>query len=196
MNFSKRFAALLISIMILTASTLFQTYAKYTDYFSSNDTASIAKWDVSFFVNEQKITQQNQGVKLFNNAILAPNDSGTITMRLLNQSDVDVNANVALSINTIYKSNITSTLTVPLKFTYNNKVYNSISDLQVAINIDLAKVTYKSGNNGNSGVNENFKNIQFTYQWVSNSDVEDIQIEKTIAALKMNVSVQINQFIK
>ncbi len=124
---------LIIMIVVLTILSFLggQAYAKYMSKVTGQGSADIASW--SFKVNENEEKMQNISLKstvnnstLVNNKI-APGTQGDFQIKIdATGAEVGINYNIKFDNESQKPTN--------LKFTYNNQIYNSISELQEVLN--------------------------------------------------------------
>lgn len=128
---SKKIVVLLIAISAILISFLGgRAYAKYMSRVTGQGTADIASW--SFKVNEKEEKIQTISLKstvnnssLVNNKI-APGTEGKFQIKLdATGSDVGINYVIKFENETLKPTN--------LKFTYDGKTYNSLTELQKSL---------------------------------------------------------------
>ena len=125
---SKKIVLLLVAIAAIIFSFVGgQSYAKYMSKVTGQGTADIASWSFKVNENEEKMqtislkSRQNNST-LLNNKI-APGTDGEFQIKLdATGTDVGINYAIKFENETRKPTN--------LKFTYDGKKYNSLSDLQ------------------------------------------------------------------
>ena len=125
---SKKIVLLLVAIVAIIFSFIGgQSYAKYMSKVTGQGTADIASWSFKVNENEEKMqtislkSRQNNST-LLNNKI-APGTEGEFQIKLdATGTDVGINYAIKFENETRKPTN--------LKFTYDGKKYNSLSDLQ------------------------------------------------------------------
>lgn len=125
---SKKIVLLLVAIVTIIFSFIGgQSYAKYMSKVTGQGTADIASWSFKVNENEEKMqtislkSRQNNST-LLNNKI-APGTDGEFQIKLdATGTDVGINYAIKFENETRKPTN--------LKFTYDGKKYNSLSDLQ------------------------------------------------------------------
>lgn len=125
---SKKIVLLLVAIAAIIFSFVGgQSYAKYMSKVTGQGTADIASWSFKVNENEEKMqtislkSRQNNST-LLNNKI-APGTEGEFQIKLdATGTDVGINYAIKFENETRKPTN--------LKFTYDGKKYNSLSDLQ------------------------------------------------------------------
>ena len=128
MKKSKKIVLLLVAIAAIIFSFVGgQSYAKYMSKVTGQGTADIASWSFKVNENEEKMqtislkSRQNNST-LLNNKI-APGTDGEFQIKLdATGTDVGINYAIKFENETRKPTN--------LKFTYDGKKYNSLSDLQ------------------------------------------------------------------
>ena len=128
---SKKIVLIIIAIILIMLAFLGgNAYAKYMSKVTGQGTADIASWN--FKVNEKEDKLQTISLKstvnnssLVNNKI-APGTEGSFQIKL------DATGS-EVGINYIIKFENESEKPTNLKFTYNNKSYNSLTELQEAL---------------------------------------------------------------
>lgn len=183
---SKKIVLLIIAIIAILLSFLGgQTYAKYMSKVTGQGTADIASW--SFKVNENEEKLQTISLKstinnstLVNNKI-APGTEGEFQIKL------DATGS-EVGINYVIKFENESQKPTNLKFTYDGKTYNSLTDLQQ----DLTGLI-------NANVEERVKILTVAWNWkyetgntaqeIAANDLVDTQNAKQINNYTFDVIV-------
>lgn len=186
MKKSKKIVLLCIAIVAVILSFVGgHAYAKYMSRVSGKGTAEIASW--SFKVNENSEKMQTISLKstinnktLVNNKI-APGTEGNFQIKLdATGSDVGINYNIKFENETKKPTN--------LKFIYNGKTYNSITELSEALNGVI-----------NTNDENKVKTLSINWSWkyetgstaneISANDIIDTQEAKTIENYNFDVIV-------
>lgn len=183
---SKKIVLLVIAIIAILLSFVGgQAYAKYMSRVTGHGTADIASW--SFKVNESEEKLQTISLQstmnnstLVNNKI-APGTEGKFQIKL-DATDSEV------GINYVIKFENESQKPTNLKFTYNGKTYNSLTDLQQ----DLTGII-------NANDKEKVKTLTINWNWkyqtgntaqeIAANDLIDTQNAKQISNYTFNVIV-------
>lgn len=125
---SKKIVLVLIAVVaILLAFVGGQAYAKYMSRITGKGTADIASWSFKANENEEKMQTISLKSKMNNSTLLnnkiAPGTEGEFQIKLdANGSDVGINYVIKFENETNKPTN--------LKFTYDGKTYNSLTELQ------------------------------------------------------------------
>ncbi len=183
---SKKIVLIIIALVAILVSFIGgQAYAKYMSKVTGSGTADVASWN--FKVNENAEKMQNISLKstinnstLLNNKI-APGTEGSFQIK------VDATGS-EVGINYVVKFENESQKPTNLKFTYNGKSYNSLTQLQD----DLTGTI-------NADDKEKTKNITIGWNWkyetgsnaqeISKSDIVDTNEAKTISNYTFDVVV-------
>lgn len=183
---SKKIVLIIIALVAILVSFIGgQAYAKYMSKVTGSGTADVASWN--FKVNENAEKMQNISLKstinnstLLNNKI-APGTEGSFQIK------VDATGS-EVGINYVVKFENESQKPTNLKFTYNGKSYNSLTQLQD----DLTGTI-------NADDKEKTKNITIGWNWkyetgsnlreISKSDIVDTKEAKTIRNYTFDVVV-------
>ena len=183
---SKKIVLIIIALVAILVSFIGgQAYAKYMSKVTGSGTADVASWN--FKVNENAEKMQNISLKstinnstLLNNKI-APGTEGSFQIK------VDATGS-EVGINYVVKFENESQKPTNLKFTYNGKSYNSLTQLQD----DLTGTI-------NAYDKEKTKNITIGWNWkyetgsnaqeISKSDIVDTNEAKTISNYTFDVVV-------
>ena len=183
---SKKIVLIIVSISLLLLTFIGgQTYAKYISRVTGQGTADIASW--SFKVNENEEKMQTISLKsninnstLVNNKI-APGTEGNFQIKIdATGSEVGVNY--------IIKFEKESNKPTNLKFIYNEKTYNSLSELQQ----DLTGII-------NANEQNKIKTLNIGWKWayetgnnkqsIENNDLIDTKEAKQINDYTFNVII-------
>ena len=186
MKKNKKIILVIIAIaIILLAFIGGQVYAKYMSTVKGEGTAEVANWSFKVNDNEEQIqtislnsTINNQ--TLANNKI-APGTQGSFQIKL-DASDSEVGINYAIKFeNETNKPN-------NLKFEYQDKIYNSITELQQVLNGTI-----------NADEENKIKEININWKWpyetgtteqeIATNDKIDTQNAKQIRTYKFDVIV-------
>lgn len=186
MKKSKKIVLICIAIIAIVLSFIGgHAYAKYMSRVSGKGTAEIASW--SFKVNENDEKMQNISLKstinnenLIDNKI-APGTEGNFQIKIdATGSDVGINYNVKFENETQKPTN--------LKFTYNGKTYNSITELEE----DLSGTINANDENKTKTLSINW-NWEYetgnTTEEINANDIIDTQEAKTIENYNFDVIV-------
>ena len=183
---SKKIVLIIIALVAILVSFIGgQAYAKYMSKVTGSGTADVASWN--FKVNENAEKMQNISLKstinnstLLNNKI-APGTEGSFQIK------VDATGS-EVGINYVVKFENESQKPTNLKFTYNGKSYNSLTQLQD----DLTGTI-------NADDKEKTKNITIGWNWkyetgsnaqeISKSDIVDTNEATTISNYTFDVVV-------
>lgn len=183
---SKKIVLIIITLVAILVSFIGgQAYAKYMSKVTGSGTADVASWN--FKVNENAEKMQNISLKstinnstLLNNKIV-PGTEGNFQIK------VDATGS-EVGINYVVKFENESQKPTNLKFTYNGKSYNSLTQLQD----DLTGTI-------NADDKEKTKNITIGWNWkyetgsnlqeISKSDIVDTKEAKTIRNYTFDVVV-------
>ena len=183
---SKKIVLIIIALVAILVSFIGgQAYAKYMSKVTGSGTADVASWN--FKVNENAEKMQNISLKstinnstLLNNKI-APGTEGSFQIK------VDATGS-EVGINYVVKFENESQKPTNLKFTYNGKSYDSLTQLQD----DLTGTI-------NADDKEKTKNITIGWNWkyetgsnaqeISKSDIVDTNEAKTISNYTFDVVV-------
>lgn len=186
MKKNKKIILVIIAIaIILLAFIGGQVYAKYMSTVKGEGTAEVANWSFKVNDNEEQIqtislnsTINNQ--TLANNKI-APGTQGSFQIKL-DASDSEVGINYAIKF-----ENETNKPT-NLKFEYQDKIYNSITELQQVLNGTI-----------NADEENKIKEININWKWpyetgtteqeIATNDKIDTQNAKQIRTYKFDVIV-------
>lgn len=186
MKKSKKIVLLCIAIIAIILSFVGgQAFAKYMSKVTGKGTAEIASW--SFKVNEKEEKMQTISLKstinnetLINNKI-APGTEGNFQIKLdATDSDVGINYNIKFENETQKPTN--------LKFIYNGKTYNSITELGEELNGII-----------NANDENKIKTLSINWSWkyetgntekeINSNDIIDTQEAKSIENYNFDIIV-------
>ena len=116
-NRTMKIATLMLALTLITCCFVGSTFAKYTSEATGTATATVAKWDVTVADVTLGTAEQNFTFDLFKTItdtkegtpkadgqsvadnVIAPGTSGTFTIELTNNSEVDAQFDIVFSIN-------------------------------------------------------------------------------------------------
>lgn len=183
---SKKIVLVLIAVIaILLAFVGGQAYAKYMSRISGKGTADIASWSFKANENEEKMQTISLKSKMNNSTLvsnkIAPGTDGEFQIKLdANGSDVGINYVIKFENETSKPTN--------LKFTYDGKTYNSLTELQK----DLTGTIDANGQDKTKTltVGWNWKyETGSTQQEIATSDAIDTKEAKTISNYTFDVII-------
>jgi hypothetical protein len=135
-----RITMLLVVLCLISTAMLSGTFAKYTSEFAGEDTALIAKWDISVTDGEDNVLGGVQSLDLFKHAfnqniitgagtdkIIAPGVSGDFTLKVENIGDVA--AEVVFDLAASGSAN-----DVPIEYSIDGSSWVNLGDLETALN--------------------------------------------------------------
>ena len=136
-NRSMRLAVVLLALTLITTCFVSGTFAKYTSSTTLTGTATVAKWDITFDGNDISASA-NYTFDLFDtvkdsngtdaetdvaSGLIAPGTSGSFSLDIVNNSEVNAKYTVTLSENAT---------TVPLQYSVNGTTWvDDIADLNI-----------------------------------------------------------------
>ena len=142
-----KIAALLLVLSLITAAMISGTFARYTSTFAGEDTALVAKWEITggsgdgFAVNGDKLIldlfKHQYDVNVMNSKdgvyIIAPGVEGEFDVVLANNSDVAAEVTFDIDVTG-------SAVDVPIVYTLESANYNNVADLENALNALFANI--------------------------------------------------------
>ena len=177
-NKMMRIASVLLVAVLLSTCVISGTFAKYTSTFEGEDTAKVAKWDVSTVDKDSQTftfnlfntindTQNDAAETDVTTDKIAPGTKGSFTITLASKSEVTANYAVSYV--------VTNTKNVPIKFSVDNGA-------------NWTEINTITGDSGTITVDQDFsKDITVMWEWefregeVDNAYSEaEITVEATV----------------
>ena len=148
-NKTSKFVCIVLLLCVIAMILVAGTYAKYVSSAKGTAKATVAGWDIKVNGTKLGVTEETITFDLFNGLDkVAPGDSGSVTVPVVNNSDVDAEFGVAF--------NVTGTA-APIQYSLDGVTYGADLD-----DVDATSIA--------KGATEN---VTVYWKWVTESDAAD-----------------------